>query len=33
MADRDLRIVAANPAFQTLLGWPAEDLGGMRYAT
>ncbi len=32
VADRDRKIVATNPAFQTVLGWPAEDLDGMSFA-
>jgi len=32
IADRDRRIVAANPAFQTVLGWRAEDLVGISFA-
>ncbi len=32
IADRDRKIVAVNPAFETVLGWPAEDLVGMSFA-
>ena len=32
VADRDRRIVAVNPAFETVLGWPAEHLVGMSFA-
>ncbi len=32
IADRDRKIVAANPAFETVLGWRAEDLVGMSFA-
>jgi PAS domain S-box-containing protein len=32
IADRDRKIVAANPAFETVLGWRAEDLVGISFA-